>query len=175
MEWKKACPHLSCFNAPHDPLPSALKLRTITTLVAYQSIPCAHLRSRVVSCLLFAPSFRHPRSFSSHVLLWCGKEQRKISGIAAPVTALQEVPSAPTVVPAKKPWWHLVTEPGSAVQIIIAAVSAIAIGLPISSTQDVPDEAMNLLAIPGNLWLRALTCVSRLMRGWAPHHMKLTS
>ncbi|KAK9899307.1 Sodium:dicarboxylate symporter [Cystobasidium minutum MCA 4210] len=59
----------------------------------------------------------------------------------------------------KKPWWHPIKEPGSAVQIVIAAALALAIGLGVSSATDVPDTATTLLAIPGQLWLRALTCV----------------
>ncbi|KAL4876117.1 Sodium:dicarboxylate symporter [Aspergillus karnatakaensis] len=57
----------------------------------------------------------------------------------------------------KEPWWHSVKEPGSALQIIIAAALAIAIGLAVSSTVDeIPYEAPTLLEIPGALWLRAL-------------------
>lgn len=59
----------------------------------------------------------------------------------------------------KKPWWHSIKEPGSAIQIIIAAALALGIGLGVSSATEVPDAATTLLAIPGQLWLRALTCV----------------
>lgn len=59
----------------------------------------------------------------------------------------------------KKPWWHPIKEPGSAVQIVIAAAVALGIGLGVSSATEVPDAATTLLAIPGQLWLRALTCV----------------
>ncbi|KAL4912738.1 Sodium:dicarboxylate symporter [Aspergillus aurantiobrunneus] len=57
----------------------------------------------------------------------------------------------------KKPWWYSIREPGSALQIITAAVIAIAIGLAVSSTvDDIPYAAPTLIEIPGQLWLRAL-------------------
>lgn len=59
----------------------------------------------------------------------------------------------------KKPWWYSIKEPGSAAQIVIAAAVALGIGLGVSSATEVPDAATTLLAIPGQLWLRALTCV----------------
>ena len=50
--------------------------------------------------------------------------------------------------------------PGSVWQIIIAALLAIAIGLAVTTTVDeVPAAAITILAIPGNLWLRALRAV----------------
>jgi hypothetical protein len=55
--------------------------------------------------------------------------------------------------------------PGSAVQIIIAAVLGIAIGIAVSSTvptDDIPDAATEILNIPGMLWLRALRATGRL-------------
>ncbi|KAH7019392.1 Sodium:dicarboxylate symporter [Ilyonectria destructans] len=60
----------------------------------------------------------------------------------------------------KKPWWHSVKEPGSALQIILAALLAIAIGLAVSTQVDeVPPAARVILSIPGDLWLRALKAV----------------
>ncbi|KAK1961983.1 Sodium:dicarboxylate symporter family protein [Colletotrichum sublineola] len=60
----------------------------------------------------------------------------------------------------KKPWWHPVIEPGSAVQIIIAAAIAVAIGLGVKSVHpNIPDAASTILIIPGNLWLRSLKAV----------------
>ncbi|KAL2851347.1 Sodium:dicarboxylate symporter [Aspergillus pseudodeflectus] len=57
----------------------------------------------------------------------------------------------------KRPWWHSIKEPGSALQIVIAAALAIAIGLSVSSTvDDIPYAAPTILEIPGALWLRAL-------------------
>jgi hypothetical protein len=64
---------------------------------------------------------------------------------------------------AKKPWWHSIKEPGSAAQIISAALVAIAIGMAVAATvDDVPDAAADIINIPGNLWLRALKCVGKL-------------
>jgi hypothetical protein len=49
---------------------------------------------------------------------------------------------------------------GSALQIIIAALLAVAIGLIVSTQADnVPVEATDLVNIPGDLWLRALKAV----------------
>lgn len=60
----------------------------------------------------------------------------------------------------KKPWWNSVKKRGSALQIIIAALLALAIGLPVALTvEKVPKEVSPLLGIPGNLWLRALKAV----------------
>ncbi|KAL4905029.1 hypothetical protein BDW74DRAFT_167824 [Aspergillus multicolor] len=57
----------------------------------------------------------------------------------------------------KKPWWHAIKEPGSALQIVTAAAIAIAIGLAVSSTvDDIPYAAPTIIEIPGALWLRAL-------------------
>ncbi|KAK5085710.1 hypothetical protein LTR05_004998 [Lithohypha guttulata] len=63
--------------------------------------------------------------------------------------------------PDKQPWhksaYVLLKQPGSALQIIIAAILAIAIGLAVTATDDdVPEAAPVILEIPGTLWLRAL-------------------
>lgn len=51
---------------------------------------------------------------------------------------------------------------GSAVQIITAALLAIAIGLPISlKVVNMPAAAPILVNIPGDLWLRALKAVGK--------------
>lgn len=71
---------------------------------------------------------------------------------------VQDVPATPIVEP-EKAWWHPIKEPGSAAQIVIAAVVAIAIGLAVSSTVDVdtiPRACPEILEIPGTTWLRAL-------------------
>lgn len=48
-------------------------------------------------------------------------------------------------------------EPGSALQIVIAAAIAIGIGMAVTSTvDDIPEAAPVILEIPGSLWLRAL-------------------
>jgi hypothetical protein len=62
----------------------------------------------------------------------------------------------------KKPWWHLIKEPGSAAQIVISAVVAIAIGLAVTSTVDsIPEACPEILEIPGTTWLRALRATGK--------------
>ncbi|KAG4435828.1 hypothetical protein IFR05_008687 [Cadophora sp. M221] len=66
----------------------------------------------------------------------------------------------PSEAPPKRPWWASIKEPGSAFQIVIAALLAIAIGLTVTSTVDkIPDAARAILGIPGVLWLRSLRAV----------------
>ena len=53
--------------------------------------------------------------------------------------------------------WKTTKTPGSAIQILIAAIIAIAIGMAVTATvQDIPEAAPVILEIPGSLWLRAL-------------------
>lgn len=53
--------------------------------------------------------------------------------------------------------WRVLKTPGSALQIIFAAILAIAIGLAVTTTvSDIPEAAPAILEIPGSLWLRAL-------------------
>jgi hypothetical protein len=53
--------------------------------------------------------------------------------------------------------WDSLKTPGSAMQIISAALLAIAIGLAVSTTvTDIPEAVPVILEIPGSLWLRAL-------------------
>ena len=60
----------------------------------------------------------------------------------------------------KRPWWYSIKEPGSALQIITAALLAIAIGLVVTTqVEKVPDAARVLISIPGDLWLRSLKAV----------------
>jgi hypothetical protein len=62
----------------------------------------------------------------------------------------------------KKTLWQKFKTPGSVLQIIAAALLAIAIGLIVTTQVDsVPDAAVALLAIPGQLWLRALRAVGQ--------------
>ena len=64
-------------------------------------------------------------------------------------------------------WWRCFFEPGSAPQIIVAAVLAIAIGMAVNVTVDeVPEAAVAILGIPGGLWLRALQAVGTLNEPW---------
>lgn len=56
--------------------------------------------------------------------------------------------------------WKSFKTPGSALQIVFAAVLAIIIGLVVSTqVDDVPEPAIEILNIPGDLWLRALKAV----------------
>lgn len=74
---------------------------------------------------------------------------------------VQDVPATPVVEPEKR-WWHPIKEPGSAAQIVISAVVAIAIGLAVTSTVDsVPEACTEILAIPGTTWLRALRATGK--------------
>merc|ERR1711915_335982 len=73
---------------------------------------------------------------------------------------LQQVQSAPAEIE-KIPWtkrlWKSFLTPGSALQIIVAAIVGVAIGIAVSATvSDVPEAAPVILEIPGDLWLRAL-------------------
>ena len=71
-------------------------------------------------------------------------------------------PSSTTEAPpVKRNWyqqlWDSLKTPGSAMQIITAALIAIAIGLAVSTTVDnIPEAVPVILEIPGSLWLRAL-------------------
>jgi hypothetical protein len=63
----------------------------------------------------------------------------------------------------KKTLWQKFMTKGSVLQIIAAALLAIAIGLIVTTqVSDIPDAAVALLAIPGQLWLRALRAVGQL-------------
>ncbi|KAF2736254.1 Sodium:dicarboxylate symporter [Polyplosphaeria fusca] len=60
----------------------------------------------------------------------------------------------------KRTWWQRIKEPGSVWQILIGAALGIAIGLPVSITVDeVPEAAIALTGVLGDLWLRALKAV----------------
>lgn len=62
--------------------------------------------------------------------------------------------------PAKKPFWKSFFGWGGAGLILIAAILAIIIGVIVNSTTtSVPDEALQLVELPGSLWLRALKAV----------------
>lgn len=75
------------------------------------------------------------------------------------MTSTEQVPIEP-VETDKKPWWHPIKEPGSAVQIVIAALLGIAVGLIVTTqVDDIPEAVPALLMIPGDLWLRALKAV----------------
>jgi hypothetical protein len=77
---------------------------------------------------------------------------------------LSSTAEAPLV---KRNWyqqiWDFLKTPGSAMQIITAALLAIAIGLAVSTTvSDIPEAVPVILEIPGSLWLRALRATGKL-------------
>lgn len=77
-----------------------------------------------------------------------------------PQVSLHTVQSETTDTPTP-PWhkrlWTTFLTPGSALQIIVAAIIAVAIGIAVSATvDDIPEAAPAILEIPGSLWLRAL-------------------
>lgn len=62
--------------------------------------------------------------------------------------------------------------PGSAIQIVIAAVVALGIGLGVTaSVEDIPEAAPAILEIPGSLWLRALRATGLTSQDDNVHHM----
>ena len=64
--------------------------------------------------------------------------------------------------------WRITLTPGSAIQIVIAAVLAIAIGMAVTTTvDDIPEAAGVLVGIPGTLWLRSLKAVGMLTPRWS--------
>lgn len=67
----------------------------------------------------------------------------------------------------KRPWWHSFKEPGSALQIISAALLAIVIGVIIATQVDsIPPAVPVILGIIGNMWLRALKAVGKFSQIW---------
>jgi len=77
-----------------------------------------------------------------------------------------ELSSAGEAPPVKRNWyqqlWDSFKTPGSAMQIIAAALLAIAIGLAVSTTvDDIPEAVPIILEIPGSLWLRALRATGK--------------
>lgn len=61
-------------------------------------------------------------------------------------------------------WWHGIKEPGHALQIVVAAILAIIIGLAVTTTvgsKNIPQAATVIIGIPGTLWLRALRAVGK--------------
>lgn len=83
-----------------------------------------------------------------------------------PVVSESENPGTPreyeTVPKEKKPWYYAFAVWGSAPQIILAAMLALAIGLPVSMTvKNVPKQAPVYLNIIGDLWLRSLKAIGK--------------
>lgn len=57
-------------------------------------------------------------------------------------------------------WYRIFFEPGSAAQIAVAALIAVAIGMAVNvSVDSVPLAGIAIVGIPGRLWLRALQAV----------------
>lgn len=90
----------------------------------------------------------------------------KSNAAIAPASSPSEWSPQPTMaVEQKKTFLQRVREPGSVWQIIIAALLAIAIGLIVTTQVDeVPEACVAILAIPGNLWLRALRAVGKYLK-----------
>lgn len=85
------------------------------------------------------------------------KAQEEIGQESAspPSSPSMEEPAPERSMPQR--FWATLKEPGSALQIIVAAAIAIAIGISVSATtSDIPEAVPIILEIPGTLWLRAL-------------------
>lgn len=91
-----------------------------------------------------------------------GRIVRETSSTDSP-SKLSPQPTYSEEIPeVKKTFWQKFKTPGSVLQIIAAALIAIAIGLIVTTqVEEVPDAAVALLAIPGQLWLRALRAVGK--------------
>lgn len=86
---------------------------------------------------------------------------REVSSTSSP-SNLSPQPTVAEMPEQKKTLWQKFITPGSVLQIIAAALLAIAIGLIVTTrVSDIPDAAVALLAIPGQLWLRALRAVGQ--------------
>lgn len=109
---------------------------------------------------LLGSEYRHRDSSASTILPLAGvTDSRRPSVIkeTLPAIASAERDGKSTSSP-KRPWWHPITKP--VVQMMVAAALAVIIGIVVAATvDDVPDAARALLAIPGDLWLRALKCI----------------
>lgn len=87
-----------------------------------------------------------------------GRVVRETSSASSP--GLSPQPTIEEGEAPKKTLWQKFITPGSVLQIIAAALLAIAIGLIVTTqVSDIPDAAVALLAIPGQMWLRALRAV----------------
>jgi hypothetical protein len=94
-----------------------------------------------------------------------GRVVRETSSTSSPPTFSPQPTYAEEMPEEKKNLWQKFKTPGSVLQIIAAALLAIAIGLIVTTqVESVPDAAVALLAIPGQLWLRALRAVGKRCR-----------
>jgi hypothetical protein len=90
-----------------------------------------------------------------------GRVVRETSSTSSP-SDLSPQPTIEEGETEKKTLWQKFMTPGSVLQIIAAALLAIAIGLIVTTqVDDIPDAAVAILAIPGQLWLRALRAVGQ--------------
>ncbi|KAH8176843.1 sodium:dicarboxylate symporter family protein [Sarocladium implicatum] len=92
------------------------------------------------------------------------KDSKDVYGSADPVSASSTQEPAPMypeeeVEREKRPWWSGFFIMGHVLQIITAAVLAIALGIGISAAVDVPESARVIIGIPGDLWLRCLKAI----------------
>jgi hypothetical protein len=91
-----------------------------------------------------------------------GRVVRGPSSTSSPSNLSPQPTYAEEMPEQKKTLWQKFITPGSVLQIIAAALLAIAIGLIVTTqVSEVPDAAVALLAIPGQLWLRALRAVGQ--------------
>lgn len=89
-------------------------------------------------------------------------EEEYSKAVHAEATPVSSNPSNNSEQETKKPWYYVFLEMGSAPQIILGALLALAIALPISLTVDeVPEWAITICLIPGDLWLRALKAIGK--------------
>jgi hypothetical protein len=92
-----------------------------------------------------------------------GRAVREVSSTSSPSDYSPRPTYAEEIPEKKKTLWQKFMTKGSVLQIIAAALLAIAIGLIVTTqVSDIPDAAVALLAIPGQLWLRALRAVGQL-------------
>lgn len=98
------------------------------------------------------------------------KDSKDVYGGADPVSTSSTQDPAPmypedeeTFQREKRPWWSGFFIMGHVLQIIVAALLAIALGLGISAATDVPDSARIIIGIPGMLWLRCLQAIGKLI------------
>lgn len=92
-------------------------------------------------------------------------EDKKVASIdgerVSPVVSQEEGDDRPKETFGQR-LWRVTKTPGSAIQIVIAAALAIAIGMAVTTTvDDIPEAAGVLIGIPGTLWLRALKAVGK--------------
>lgn len=91
-----------------------------------------------------------------------GRVVRETSSTSSPSNLSPQPTYAEEMPEERRNLWEKFKTPGSVLQIIAAALLAIAIGLIVTTrVESVPDAAVALLAIPGQLWLRALRAVGQ--------------